>query len=172
VLTVELKEAIFRETNKTFNLISFEEDKLALTRLINQANATINIYSHVLCPKIFDTKTIVLALKEFCLKHHRTQVNILVNESRPITRVSHRLLGLSHRHSSSISFKTINPEVSSREDDFVCFDKSAYFQLSSYQHFSATCNFADAEHTARFSSFFSDAWERSETDAEFRSTLL
>ncbi|ORU92914.1 MAG: GNAT family acetyltransferase [Cycloclasticus sp. symbiont of Bathymodiolus heckerae] len=170
--TIELQNAVFRETKTTINLSSFEEDSAALVALISQTKSEINIYSHILCPPIFNTETTLLAFEQFCLKNHRTKINILVNESQPITRISHRLLGLSHRHSSSIFFKKINPVIPSRNDDFVCFDKSAYFQLPNYQHYAGTCNFADAGQNTRFMGFFADAWDRSEPDAEFRSVML
>ena len=149
----QLNEAIFRETKTTFSLNSYDEDKLALTQLISQTRHEINIYSHVLCPAIFDTETTITAFEQFCLKNNRTRINILVNESKPITRVSHRLLGLSHRHSSSVFFKLINPIIPSRSDDFVCFDKSAYFQLSNYQHYAGVCNFSDANQNSRLMNF-------------------
>lgn len=170
--TNKFEYAVFRETQTTFNLNSFEEDKAALVSLIQQTASEINIYSHALCPSIFNTEDIVEACHQFCLKNHRTKINILVNESRPITRVSHRLLALSHRHSSSIFFKTINPIIPAREDDFVCFDKSAYLQLPDHRHYAATCNFSGADHNSRLMAFFLDAWERSEIDLEFRSAAL
>tara|TARA_R110002095_G_scaffold127093_6_gene110165 strand:- start:637 stop:1155 length:519 start_codon:yes stop_codon:yes gene_type:complete len=167
-----VESAVFRETKTTFNLESYEEDKLALVWLIKQTKTHINIYSHTLSPMVFNTEAIILACEQFCLKNHTTKIQIIINEDRPITRISHRLLGLSHRHSSSIFFKKINPDISLREDDFVCFDKSAYFQLPNHQHYSGVCNFADADRTARFLSFFNDAWDRSETDPELRSMSL
>ncbi|MEW4982535.1 MAG: GNAT family acetyltransferase [Cycloclasticus sp.] len=170
--TYELEHAVFRKTEAIFNLMSFEEDILALVSLINQCRSSISIYSHTLNPTVFDTEPVISAFEKFCLKNSRTKVNILVNESRPITRISHRLLGLSHRHSSSIFFKKIDSVVSSREDDFVCFDRSAYFQLPNHQHYAGICNFADAENTARFLSYFKEAWEQSAPDIELRSIPL
>jgi len=168
----ELEHAVFRETKTTFNLASFEEDKLALVSLINQSQTEINIYSHTLSAMIFDTEPVIFACEQFCLKNHRTQINVLVNETRPITRTSHRLLGLSHRLSSSVSFKKVATEVSPREDDFVCFDRSAYLQIPNHQHYVGICNFSDADRTARFLSFFKDAWELSAPDVELRSIPL
>lgn len=83
--TYELEHAVFRETKNTFNLNSFDEDKLALVSLINQATNEINIFSHALCPLIFDTAEVVSACEKFSLKNHRTKINILVKETQPIT---------------------------------------------------------------------------------------
>ena len=55
----ELEHAVFRETKTTFNLNSFEENKLALVCLINQAHTDINIYSHTLNPLVFDTEAVI-----------------------------------------------------------------------------------------------------------------
>ncbi|PHS71667.1 MAG: GNAT family acetyltransferase [Cycloclasticus sp.] len=170
--TDSLESAVFRETNTVFDLNSFDEDKLAIIKLMDQAQTEVNIFSHVLCPKIFDTDIVIRACENFCLKNHRTKINILIKDSRPITRISHRLLGLSHKLSSSIFFKKLNPTVSMREDDFVCFDRSAYFKLPNNEHYAGNCNFADADYTAHLLSFFKDAWERSEPDVEFRSAIL
>jgi|AJXC01.1.fsa_nt_gi hypothetical protein len=41
-------------TKTTFDLNSFDEDKIALISLINQTKSELNIDSHVLCPTIFD----------------------------------------------------------------------------------------------------------------------
>jgi len=170
--TDQLEHAVFRETKNTFNLTSFDEDILALVSLIKQTPLEINIYSHTLNNLIFDTEAVISACEQFCLKNHRTKINILVNETRPITRISHRLLGLSHRFSSSIFFKKINPDIPSREDDFVCFDRSAYLQIPNNQHYIGICNFSDADRTTRFLSYFNNAWERSEVDLELRSLTI
>lgn len=168
----DLENAIFRETDTLYPLESYHQNQVALVLLIGQCNNLINIYSHTLCPQIFNTPLVIEACERFCLKNHRTKINILINESRPITRISHRLLGLSHRHSSSIFFKKVNPIIENREDDFVCFDKSAFFQLPNHLHYAAICNFADASRTSRFLSYFNDAWDRSETDPELRAMSL
>jgi len=170
--TYELEHAIFRETTTTFNLSSYEQDTLAATKLIEQARDSVNIFSHNLCSAIFDTQQVIHACEKFCLRNPHTQINILVCDSRPITRISHRLLGLSHRLPSSITFKKIAVDINPPEGDFICIDKSAYFQLANHQHYQGICNFSDAGRTAQFLSFFKDAWERSETDPELRSVLL
>lgn len=170
--TDPLENAIFRETTTTFQLSSYPQDIQALVRLIEQATSELNIYSHILCPAIFNTAAVIEACEKFCLKHHRTKINILVNDSQAISRLSHRLLGLSHKLSSSIFFKKISSDTPPRDDDFVCIDKSAYFQLPNHQHYNGICNFADAGHNAQFLSFFHDVWLRSEADPELRSVLL
>ncbi len=170
--TLSIEQATFRETQETFHLTSFDEGQAAVVSLINQAQHEINLYSHILCPHIFNTEPVINAFTQFCLKNHRTQVNILINDSRPITHTSHRLLSLSHRLSSSIHFKKLNPRLAIRDDDFICFDKSAYLQLTHYQHYAGTCHFSDADRTTQLLSFFKEAWEQSLTDPELRSTLL
>jgi len=170
--TYELEHAVLRETKNTFTLSSFEQDTLAIERLIGQAKKNVNIYSHTLCPAIFNNQKIVHACEAFCIKNPYTQLNILVSDSRPITRISHALLGLSHRLPSSIEFKVLASDISPPEGDFVCIDRSAYFQLSNHQHYAGICNFSDAGQTATLLSFFKDAWERSEIDSELRSLLI
>lgn len=170
--TESLENAIVRETSTTFQLNSYQQDRQAVVRLVEQASSELNIYSHLLCPAIFNTLAVVDACKTFCLKHHRTKINILLNDSQAITKISHRLLGLSHKLSSSIFFKTIADDIPTRDDDFVCIDKSAYFQLPNHQHYNGLCNFSDAAHNAQFLSFFNDAWARSETAPDLRSALL
>ncbi len=167
-----IEQAVFRETQHTFNLKSFGEGQAAVVSLISQAQHEINLYSHVLCPHIFNTEPVINAFTQFCLKNNRTQVNILINDSRPITQLSHRLLSLSHRLSSSIHFKKLNPRLAIRDDDFICFDRSAYLQLTHYQHYAGTCHFSDADRTIQLLSFFKEAWEQSCTDPELRSITL
>jgi len=168
----DLENALFRQTDTLYTLESYLQDQVALVSLIDQCNGLINIYSHTLCPQVFNTSSVIEACEKFCLKNHRTKINILINDSRPITRISHRLLGLSHRHSSSIFFKKINPIIETRDDDFICFDKSAFFQLPNHLHYAAICNFSDASRTSRLLAFFNDAWDRSEPDSELRSMSL
>jgi len=170
--TEELEHAIFRETTTTFQLSSYEQDTLAVAKLIEQARECVNIFSHKLCPTIFDTQAVIHACEEFCLRNPRTHINILICDSRPISRISHRLLGLSHRLPSNITFKKIASDINPPEGDFICIDKSAYFHLPNHQHYQGFCNFSDAKHTAPFLSFFKEIWERSEADPELRSTLL
>ncbi|PCI21577.1 MAG: GNAT family acetyltransferase [Piscirickettsiaceae bacterium] len=167
-----IENAVFRETKETFSLHSYDEDQQALVYLINQAQVSVKIYSHLLCPAIFNSELVVDACERFCLKNHRTHIEILVQKTRPLTNISHRLLSLAHKHISSVSFKKLNPDISQRTDDFVCFDRSAYFQLPNAEHYEAICNFSDASRTAIFSAHFNDAWERSHHDPELRMLLL
>jgi len=170
--TLSIEQAIFRETQEVFHLTSFNEGQTAVVSLTNQAQHEINLYSHILCPHIFNTEPVIKALTQFCLKNNRTQINILINDSRPITQLSHRLLSLSHRLSSSIHFKKLNPRLAIRDDDFICFDKSAYLQLTHYQHYAGTCHFSDSDRTVQLLSYFKEAWEQSYSDPELRSITL
>lgn len=167
-----IEQAIIRETQEIFHLTSFDEGQSAVVSLISQSQHEINLYSHILCPHIFNTEPVINAFTQFCLKNNRTQVNILINDSRPITHLSHRLLSLSHRLSSSIHFKKLTHRLAIRDDDFICFDKSAYLQLSHHQHYAGTCHFSDADRTGQLLSFFKEAWEQSCNDPELRSITL
>lgn len=168
----DFHNAVYRETKTTFSLLSYKEGQEALAHLMAQATTTINIYSQSLCPAILNTQIVIDACEQFCLKNHRTHINILVQETRPITQVSHRLLSLAHKHISSISFKKLNTDIAIRGDDYISIDRSAYWQLPNTQSYESVCNFADARRTAIFLAHFNDAWERSSADSELRELVI
>ena len=171
-VTEKIQTAVFRETNDTFKLKSYADGQQALVHLFKQANVSIKIYSHSLCPALFNSSTVIEACEQFCLKNHRTQIHIIVEETRPLTQISHRLLSLAHKHSSSIFLKKMKTDGPKRNDDYVCIDRSAYFQLPSSQHYESICNFSDAHRTAIFLTHFNDAWDVSFVDPELRTQLL
>ena len=171
-VTEKIQTAVFRETNDTFKLKSYADGQQALVHLFKQAKVSIKIYSHSLCPALFNSSTVIEACEQFCLKNHRTQIHIIVEETRPLTQISHRLLSLAHKHSSSILLKKIKADSPKRNDDYVCIDRSAYFQLPSSQHYESMCNFADAHRTAIFLTHFNDAWDVGFVDPELRTQLL
>jgi len=168
----EIQAAVFRETNETFKLRSYARGQQALARLFEQAQVSIKIYSHSLCPALFNSGTVIDACEQFCLKNHRSQIQIIVEETRQVTQISHRLLSLAHKHSSSIFLKKMKADTPKRNDDYVCIDRSAYFQLPSSQHYESICNFSDANRTAVFLTHFNDAWDVSFVDPELRTQLL
>lgn len=167
-----LQQAIIRETKTEFHLTSYKQDSQAVAALISQASSLVSIYSERLCPEIYDSAEVIKACHQFVLKNSRSKIHILVDETRPLTQHSHRLLALSHKHSSSIFFKKTDDSCKNRKDEFCCIARSAYFKLSSSQHFQGTCNFSDSLVTGNLLSFFDDAWERSSPDPELRSYLL
>ncbi len=169
---VNLNSAIFRETKQTFSLPSYKEGQQALIHLIGQATTTINIYSQSLCPAILNIHNVIDACEQFCLRNHRTHINIFVQDTRPITQISHRMLSMSHKHISSVSFKKLNADIPIRTDDYICIDRSAYWQLPNAQSYESMCNFADARRTSIFLAHFNDAWERSSTDPELRELVI
>lgn len=168
----ELQQAIIRETKTEFHLNSYEDDSQAVAALISQASSLVSIYSERLCPEIYDSAEVIEACHQFALKSPRSQIHILVDETRSLTQFSHRLLTLSHKHTSSIFFKKTDVDCKNRKDEFCCIDRSAYFKLSNSQHYQGTCNFSDSLVTGNLLSFFDDAWERSSPDPELRSYLL
>ena len=168
----DFHNAVFRETKQTFSLQSYKEGQQALAHLINQATTTVNIYSQSLCPAIFNSQTVIDACEQFSLKNHRTHINILIQETRPVTQVSHRILSLAHKHISSVSFKKLNIDIPTRSDDYVCIDRSAYWQLPNAQGYESICNYADARRTAMLLAHFNDAWERSSIDSELRELVI
>lgn len=167
-----IQAAVIGETAKTFKLDSTQADAEAVALLIQQARSTVNIYSKQLYSTIYSTPSVIEACHHFCIRSSRSRINILVDETRPITQVSHRLLSLSHRHSSSIFFKKTHPDYIHRNDEFCCVDRNAYFRLDDSGHYLASCNFSDSLLTGNLLAFFNDAWERSVSDSELASNLL
>ena len=168
----DVNTAVFRETKQTYSLQSFKKGQQALVHLIDQATTTISVYSHSLCPSILNIQSVADACEQFCLKNHRTHINMLVQETRSISQISHRLLSLAHKHISSVSFKKLNTDIALRADDYICIDRSAYWQLPNAQSYESICSFADARRTAIFLAHFNDAWERSSPDLELRELVL
>ena len=169
---MNIQNAVLGETKHSFQLESIQADAEAVALLINQARSVVNIYSKHLYPSIYNTSAVIEACHQFCMKSSRTRINIIVDQTRPLSQRSHRLLSLSHRHSSSIFFKKTHPDFTHRSDEFCCIDRNAYFKLDNSEHYLATCDFSDSLITGNLLSFYKDAWERSAADPELSSYIL
>jgi len=169
---MNIQDAVLGETKHTFQLDAIQADAEAVALLINQARSVVNIYSKRLYPLIYDSSPIIEACHQFCMRSSRTKINILVDHTRLLSQKSHRLLSLSHRHSSSIFIKKTHPDFIHRSDEFCCIDRNAYFKLNNSEHYLATCNFSDSLITGDLLSFYKDAWGRSAADPELSSYVL
>jgi predicted GNAT family N-acyltransferase len=87
-------------------------DTLALN-LAQTARRNIRIYSTQLDPLVFDSEELASAMITLAQRGRFSDIRILINDARPMSKRGHRLLNLSRRLSSTIKIRVVeeHPEL-------------------------------------------------------------
>ncbi|MDH5444258.1 MAG: hypothetical protein OEY52_01805 [Gammaproteobacteria bacterium] len=168
----DISKYILGEHNQNIELSTSAENLTAAVALIHQARKTIDIYSHVLDPKVFNQSTCIEALKNFVLKSPYSRIRILIRSPQNTLRSGHRLILLARHLSSYIAIRAANEEYSHDQDAFLIADQRGMIQLQEGDRYDGICNFNNPELSVELSNRFENAWNHSSENTEFRQLVI
>lgn len=167
-----LESAVLGQTRTLFELNAQQQNMDAVVALIAQAKQQIRIFTPALNPLLFDTDMVINAVQSFALRSHRSELQILVHDSRTLTQHPHRILELGHRLGSRIELRKTHADFNQRLDEFMLVDDCGLFKLPNAEHYAALCCFMDPRQVNTLGSFFDQAWDHSQIDHELRQQLI
>jgi hypothetical protein len=145
--------------------------QLILT-MSQQARQRILIFSHALDHHLFDNPALYEHIKKLAIANRRTYIQILIQNSQPMSRKGHCLLTLTRRLSSHIQIKITAKEHRNVIENFIIFDDRGYIFQENPERFDAQGNFYDPLKTRQLTEQFTQLWEYGMMDSTLRQLSL
>ena len=158
---------------RTVSIESREQALEETLALVAAARRELCIYTRDLDPILFDSESMLDALKRLVIGGRGASVRIIVQEPRVPSQRGHRLIALAQRLSSSFAFRTPQQEEDLQYPSaFVINDARGYYFRTLGNRFEGeVVNYAPGKH-AQLQEFFDQVWERSEPSEELRQLSL
>ena len=136
--------------------------------MAQQCEESLEIFSRELDPELYDREPFLDAVSSLCVKNRMARVRILAQDpSAPVKR-GHRLIELSRRISSSIEIRQPHPDYRQHNEAFLIADHCGLITRGLADRYEGTANFYSIIHAQRKLDFFTEVWDRSESNPEFR----
>lgn len=144
----------------------------ATSLMLEQTQNTLDIFSRDLDPELYDRQTSLDALSRLCLRNRKARIRLLVQEPDIAVKRGHRLIELARRLSSSIEIRQPHLDYRYFNEAFLVADECGLVHRALSDRFEGTANFYNPVETRRKLDFFTEVWERSEQNQEFRRLYL
>ena len=136
--------------------------------MLEQTQATLEIISRDLDPDLYDRQEFLDAVLQLCHRNRLARIRVLVQDPKPPIQRSHRLIELGRRLSSSIEIRQSNPDYHRYNEAFMIADACGIVLRPLADQFEGTANFYNPVEAQRKLDYFTEVWDRSEPQAEFR----
>lgn len=150
------------------DLLTRAETRYASRLIVQQCQASVDIFSRDLDAPLYDQEPFLEALGDLCLRTRKARVRILVQDPTTAIRRGHRLIELSRRLSSVIELRQPHPDYRRHNEAFLVADGCGCIHRALADRYEGTVNFYAPVAAQRALAFFTEVWERSESSPEFR----
>lgn len=155
-------------TDDAVQIGSRKQNRLAITKMVQQCKKTIEIVSRELDPPFFDTEEFVEACKKMVLANRNAKIRIIVFEPQAIVRRGHRLVNLAGTLSSFFEFRKPGHEHTDFNEALFITDNTGYVHRPNTERFEGVVNFNDKRQSKYLLHKFDEIWERSTPDSNMR----
>ena len=165
---LDLSQHLIGQTDQLIN-VDLKADLAQLILVMSQqAEKRICIFSHHLDHVLFDQVALYDAIKALAIKNRHTYIQILVQDTKPMTRKGHQLLELSRRLSSHIAIKKVSKDQQNILKTFIIFDNYAYITHDDPDRYDGKANFYAPMAVRQFSEKFELFWQQAHIDSSLR----
>ena len=144
----------------------------AINLMTGQAQDGLDIFSRNLDPALYEQSDFIANLSRLCLRNRKARIRFLVQQPAEAVRRCQRLLELSRKLSSSIELRQPHPDYRQHNEAFLVADRCGLVYRPFSDRFEGTANFHAPVEAQRKTDFFTEVWERSEVNPEFRRLYL
>ena len=159
-------------TEDEFSIELREENQLAVARMAQQCQSSIEIVSRDLDPDLFDTNEFIEAVKLMVSNNHRSSIRILVFNPKRVVSRRHRLLDLARTLTSNIDIRVPSYEHMSFSEMIFIADTTGYLHRNYPGRFEATINFNDKRTASNFRKTFNEMWDKASQDTNLRKLAI
>ncbi len=167
-----LQEAVLGETDTIIQLDSAAEFRVAVLEVVRQASHRIQIFSADLEAVCYDHEDFAAALVKVANYHPVSNVQILVRDASVAVKQGHRLASLCQRFSSSIQARRIAEDYRNRRETYLIADNKGVVYRANEDSYKGYANFHAADTASHLAREFTEVWERSGAEIEFRRLLI
>ena len=155
-------------TDETVDITTREENRIAVVKMAQSCQRTIEIISRELDPALFDDGEFLDAVKAMVLKNRRAVVRMLVFEPKQIASRRHRLLDLARAMPTFLEMR-VPPQVYQDFDETVFIaDSTGYLHRLYTNRYEAKVNFNDKRVARYMVKEFDEMWDKSVQDINLR----
>ena len=144
------------------------ETQHATDLITTQAQFSLDIFSRDLDPLLYEREPFIDAVSELCRRNRKANIRFLVQDPLTAVRRSQRLVNLSRKLSSSIEIRQPHPDYRHFNEAFLVADECGLIHRGFADRYEGTANFYAPIEARRKLAFFTEVWERSEVNPEFR----
>jgi phosphatidylserine/phosphatidylglycerophosphate/cardiolipin synthase-like enzyme len=141
-----------------------EEMAWAALRLTQQAQRTLDIFTHDLDAPLYDRLDFLDALRQFAIRSKNSRVRILLQELETPQRSDHRLILLYRRLPSRFEVRHCHPDHAEHPENFLLADRMGYLHRRFFEEYAGTLDFAGKRRADLLGRFFDEVWDKSEAD--------
>lgn len=149
-------------------LESFEDNQLAALSLVRQGEATLDIFSRDLEPRIFNTLEFSEAVKDMALKNKNIKVRVLVIDPDFAIKHGHSLINLSRRLTSYIEVRKVHEDYTSIPEAYLVVDHRGVLHRNLASRYEGTVNYNLPMRAADLLRTFNEIWEKSRSYIDFK----
>ncbi len=140
----------------------------ATNLMLDQAQNTLDVFSRSLDPGIYEQSDFLANLSRLCLRNRLARIRFLVQQPSEAVKHCQRLLELARKLSSSIELRQPHPDYRPHNEAFLVADCCGLIYRKLSDRYEGTANFYSPVESQRKTDFFTEVWERSEVNPEFR----
>ena len=145
-----------------------EEAADAAIMLTEQARRLVQIFTRDLDSEVYHNQRIASALSAIARRSPSSEVQILIQDSRPAISANHILVGLCQQLTSYVKVRRMNDDYLLAPDEFLVVDKIGFLYRKTYRSYEGLVNFCSAAKAQRLDEAFNEIWNLSSADPDFR----
>lgn len=151
---------------------SSDENHLAAVRLVEQAQHRLNVFTRDMEPRIFDNSDFIEAIRSLAVKDNKAHIRFLVIEPDRAVKLGHRLLELSRRLSSTMEMRKVHEDYSANPESYLIVDDRGLLHRKLASRYEGIVNFNNPSDVARLEHHFTEVWEHSSPQLDFKRLFI
>jgi len=148
------------------------DTELATNLITEQTQDTLDIFSRNLDPGLYEQTDFLGNLSRLCLRNRKARIRFLVQQPAEAVKHCQRLLELARKLSSSIELRQPHQDYRQHNEAFLVADRCGLIHRKLSDRYEGTANFYAPVEAQRKTDFFTEVWDRSEVNPEFRRLYL
>lgn len=168
VFTAEPEKFVLGSYDADMAIATPEEACDAAIALTEQARRLVQIFTRDLDAAVYDNQRVASALSALARRSPTSEVQILIQHSRPAVNANHVLVGLCQQLTSYVKVRRVNDDYLLTPDEFLIADKVGFLYRKNYRAYDGMVNFSSGPKAARLDEAFNEIWNISSADPEFR----
>ena len=171
-MSLELDNYILGESDEAIKVYSSDECSEATLALIQQAKRSLDIYSHTLDRRVYNTQAIYTAALKLATYSRYSQLRIIIKDSTDAVKRGSRLVELNHRLSSRVLIRKPPIEYRDFSEEFVIADEIGLLHRPLATRYKGELCFYEPLKARQLRKFFDECWEKSAPDSDLRRLYL
>lgn len=167
-MSIDLENQQLGESTEIIRTESHEDIAQALLVLAQQSTRRLDIFSHELERRIYNSDALQQALLKLATRTRHTKIRIIVKDATKLVKQGSRLVNLSHRLSSHIEIRTPPIEYRDHSEEFAVVDDTGFVYRPIATRYDGDVCFHEPIKARQLVKFFEECWLKSGADPNLR----